>query len=391
MSSAPSSIGPTRDLRLDFFRGVALLCIFIDHIPGNQLAGYTYRNLGLSDASELFVFISAYTAGLVYTRRMCSDGWTRASLGIWRRAGRTYVFHFVLLVVFCALVGWATAAFDNVTYVQGLNTGSFQREPVLTILEAIRLRFQPIFMDILPLYIVLLAFLPIVLWLIRLNHWMALALSLALYAAARMWQLSLPDFPNEAPWKFNPFAWQLLFVSGAVLGALMALNRLRLPRRPLLLGAAALYAIASYFVSRAFWAYEGSSALPAMFDTLLLPVMERPNLSIWRIAHILALAYITTWFLRADHPFLRSRWVRPLTLCGQHSLPIFCLGVLLSLAGWIVLTEVGSGRPYQVLVTVGGAAIMSGVAFALTAASRALRGSAARTRVPAAALAEIQR
>ena len=55
----PTVLPPgARDLRLDFFRGLALLCIFIDHIPENRIADFTIRVIGLSDASELFIFIS---------------------------------------------------------------------------------------------------------------------------------------------------------------------------------------------------------------------------------------------------------------------------------------------------------------------------------------------
>ena len=57
-----------RDLRLDFFRGLALFCIFIDHIPNNILAKFTLQSLMFADAAEVFILISGYTAGMVYGR-----------------------------------------------------------------------------------------------------------------------------------------------------------------------------------------------------------------------------------------------------------------------------------------------------------------------------------
>ena len=82
---------PARDLRLDFFRGLALVCIFIDHVPGNLLANYTIRNLGISDASEVFVFVSAYTAGLIHMGRIGREGFMLAALRVLRRAWQLYV------------------------------------------------------------------------------------------------------------------------------------------------------------------------------------------------------------------------------------------------------------------------------------------------------------
>ena len=55
-----------RDLRLDFFRGLALACIFIDHIPDTVLARFTLHAVGFSDAAEVFIFISGYSAALAY-------------------------------------------------------------------------------------------------------------------------------------------------------------------------------------------------------------------------------------------------------------------------------------------------------------------------------------
>jgi hypothetical protein len=44
-----------RDFRLDFCRGVALIVIFIDHVPGNPLSSWTLRNFSFCDAAEVFV------------------------------------------------------------------------------------------------------------------------------------------------------------------------------------------------------------------------------------------------------------------------------------------------------------------------------------------------
>src|SRR5437868_1340035 len=63
-----------RELRLDLFRGLALWLIFVDHLPNNILAWLTIRNYGFSDATEIFIFISGYTAAFVYGRAMQQSG-----------------------------------------------------------------------------------------------------------------------------------------------------------------------------------------------------------------------------------------------------------------------------------------------------------------------------
>jgi len=355
-----------RDLRLDFFRGLALLCIFIDHIPGNRIADYTIRVIGLSDASELFIFISGYAAGLVYMSAIAREGLLFSSLRVWRRVWQLYVAHLFLFVIFTAEVAWTSMKFDNPMYVEEMNIASFLNEPHIAILEALLLKFKPVYMDILPLYIVLLAFFPLALWLIRRSRLLALGLSVGLYAAARYYHLNLPAYPEDAEWYFNPLAWQLLFVIGAILGASTrgfanSGAEFPIPRNRWLLGAAIAYALFG-FAMQFLWEHDLiTRVFPHGSEAFIFPT-DKTNLSGWRLSNLLALAYITAYFLRADSPMLRWRAFHPLIICGQHSLHIFCLGVFLSFAGLIVLVELGDSLAYQLLVNGTGIAIMIGAA-----------------------------
>ena len=74
-----------RDLRLDFFRGLALWFIYLDHIPNNAVSWITLRNYGFSDAAEAFVFISGYAAAVAYVGVLARRGWLRATAQIARR------------------------------------------------------------------------------------------------------------------------------------------------------------------------------------------------------------------------------------------------------------------------------------------------------------------
>jgi hypothetical protein len=363
--SAPLAPG-ARDLRLDFFRGLALLCIFIDHIPGNRIADYTIRVIGLSDASELFIFISGYAAGLVYMSAIAREGLLFSSLRVWRRVWQLYVAHLFLFVIFTAEVAWTSMKFDNPMYVEEMNIASFLSEPHIAILEALLLKFKPVYMDILPLYIVLLAVFPLALWLIRQSRLLALGLSIALYAVARYYHLNLPAYPEDAEWYFNPLAWQLLFVIGAILGTSTRTlanpeAKFPIPRSRWLLGVAIAYAVFC-FGMQFLWEHDLVGwAFPHGSEAFIFPT-DKTNLSGWRLSNLLALAYITAYFLRADSPMLRWRAFHPLIICGQHSLNIFCLGVFLSFAGLIVLVELGDSLAYQLLVNGTGIAIMIGAA-----------------------------
>ena len=88
VTSAPAITLPAageRELRLDLFRGLALWLIFVDHLPPNILTWFTIRNYGFSDATEIFIFISGYTAAFVYGRAMLEAGFVVATARIMRR------------------------------------------------------------------------------------------------------------------------------------------------------------------------------------------------------------------------------------------------------------------------------------------------------------------
>ena len=91
--------------------------------------------------------------------------------------------------------------------------------------------------------------------------------------------------------------------------------------------------------------------------------INKTDLDVLRFAHFLALAAITVRFLPKDWPGLKSPWLRPLILCGQHSLEIFCLGVFLAFAGHFVLAEISGGAVMHFLVSLSGILIMSAAAW----------------------------
>src|SRR5262249_43321683 len=186
--AAPIPAAPPtgRDLRLDFFRGLSLWFIFLDHVPSNIVAWFTVRNYGFCDASEIFVFISGYTASFVYGRVMRERGFIVGAARILKRAWQIYVAFVFLLVFYFAEIAYVSSHFPNPLYPKEFGFSDFSQRPDVVLIEALMLRFLPANVDVLPLYIALMAFFPPVLWLMLRQPDLALALSFVLYCLAKI-------------------------------------------------------------------------------------------------------------------------------------------------------------------------------------------------------------
>jgi hypothetical protein len=353
-----------RELRLDLFRGLALWLIFIDHLPPSLLTWFTIRNYGFSDATEIFIFISGYTAAFVYGRAMLERGILVATARILRRAWQIYVAHVFLFTIFLAEISYVASHFENPLYSEEMGIMDFLKQPDVTIVQALLLRFRPVNMDVLPLYIVLMLALPLILALMRWRPDVTLALSALLYAATWEFDLYLSSYPNGY-WAFNPMAWQLLFVFGAwcALGGAERMSRILSSR--ITLWACVIYLIAAFYVTLTWYIPQMNHWLPRRIEQWIYPI-DKTDLDVLRFAHFLALAALTVRFLPKDWPGLRSPWLKPLILCGQHSLEIFCLGVFLAFAGHFVLAEGGSGAALHALVSICGILIMWAVAWLIS-------------------------
>jgi hypothetical protein len=203
-----------RDLRVDFFRGLALWFIFLDHVPSNTIGHLTLRNFGFSDATEIFVFISGYSAAIAYGRSERKLGFVYMTAHVWRRCWQLYVAHLILFIFYTAQIAWLAERFSNSMFIEELNITRFLEAPHIALLEALTLRFRPANLDILPLYIVLLFVFPFVQRALRAAPLTTMAASFALYLAARFLNWNLPTSVEGIGWYFNPFAWQLLFFIG---------------------------------------------------------------------------------------------------------------------------------------------------------------------------------
>jgi hypothetical protein len=253
-------------------------------------------------------------------------------------------------------------------------------DPARGIVGIVTLGHQLAYFDILPLYVVLLSLLPVLMWLARLHAVAALSASLALYVAAQMLGLKLPSYPGEGSWFFNPLAWQLLFTIGFTAGV-MAQHDM-----PIRFHRAVFAAACAYLVFALAWVRLRFALEP---DALPLPRFlwepDKQNLSLPRLLHVLALAYVI-----AHLPL--SRRMRdlppehPIVLLGRHALPVFCLGSLLSALGQILRFRLGASLAFDIAFIGAGIAAQLALAWVLEWHARSSRPATARA--PAGALAQ---
>ncbi|MGH7350224.1 MAG: OpgC family protein [Candidatus Rokuibacteriota bacterium] len=383
MSIAGGPWATERDLRLDFFRGLALFSIFLDHLPNNILAQFTLQSVMFSDAAEVFILISGYAAGMVYGRAMERQGFLIAGIRVYHRVWQLYVAHVFLFMLFMATVAYTLEALNRSLYAEEFQAADFLSEPGVAIVNALALLFQPAFMDILPLYIVLLAVLPFVLAGLRSWPKVICLASLALWLAVQLVpRVALPAYPGPGRvWFFNPFAWQALFFVGAWLGWRGTRGGVSWLDRGWLLGAAAGLTVVSFLIRFSWTLHDLYDPIPALVGgKLLWPLLSKGDLGLLRLANVLAVALLVARLIHPQARFLAGRAARPFVICGRNSLHIFCLGILLAVLGHLVLSEFFGGVPMQIVVSAAGVAIMIGVAALMEwfAAAQAAGGRAVR-------------
>ena len=348
-----------RDFRLDLYRGFALWLIFLAHIPGTIFNRITPWNHGFSDPAEVFIFVSGYANAYVYGRVMEQRGFLVGAAQIVRRAVEAYIAQIFLFVIVIGEAFWlshGSHALDD-----AMNIAVVHQRPDESILALLQLKFMPVNMNVLPLYVVVLAVSPAVLWLLRKTPALALALALSLYAAANGFGLNFPAFPSGY-WYFDPFAWQLLFVLGAWCGLGAADWVWQLARSRWVLILSAVYAVSVFAL---FLPWNGLN-LGELLPEWSLYAFGKTNLGVLRLVHFLALAVVVDRLIPRDWPPLNWLVLRPLIVSGQHSLEVFCLGVALAFAGQVAAVEAPGNALIRLLVAVMGIAAMVAVSALLS-------------------------
>jgi hypothetical protein len=362
-----------RDLRLDLFRGMGLWMIFLDHIPDDFVAWLTLKNYGFSDAAEFFVFISGYLAGFIYGPIIRGGQFIAATKRLLTRVWQMYVAHIMLFLLFTAQIARTVRRWDNPMYTDEFNVHNFFEHPDILIGQALTLRYKPVDLDVLPLYISLIAVSPAVLWfMVRRPNWTLLA-SVLVYIGARVFDWNLASYPPGTHWYFNPFAWQLMFFFAAWCGVGGVAKLQWLIQSRIAQAVAVAWIVFALLIVMTWHIPSLESLVPKWMIKVIYPI-DKTDLDMLRFTHFLALALLVARYFPRKAEILDSKWLRPMILCGQHSLPLFCFGVFLSFAAhWILVQHAHGGARalwMQLLVSVGGILIMIGLAWLLDRAEK---------------------
>lgn len=348
-----------RDLRLDLFRGLANWVIFIAHIPNNVVTLFVLGagRYGFSDGADMFVFISGYTVAFVYARMMMERGMVVTATRIIKRAWQLYVTHVFLFVVYLVEIGYFGQKFGDAEFAARFNVKIFLDHPAEVLYQGLILKFKPVNMDVLPLYIVLMLASPIMLQGLLRSRNLTLLASILLYFAARQFGWNLPSYPAGS-WYFNPFAWQLLYVSGAWLAAGGAAASMSFIRSRGLLVFSVAYLVFAFVMTMAGRHPDIAQIFPAWFVGIFNP-NDKTNLAPYRFLHFIVIALLVVRLMPRDWSGLEWRVFRPAILCGQQSLEVFCVGTFLSFAGHFVLVEVSDTIWMQIVVSVVGITLLT--------------------------------
>lgn len=349
-----------RDIRFDFYRGVALWFIFVDHLPNNIVSWLTLRHYGFSDAAEIFMFVSGVTCALAYRELQTRDGWAAVISHTLRRGWEIYAA-FLLLTIACAIMvhvaGEGRFADDS-------NTRVLLDQPGVALAHAAILQYRPVNTDVLPTFVIFHAlFAPLLFLLMRAPNLTLLASAL-LYVLVQIFGWNLPQWPRN-DWYFNPLAWQFLVVLGAwfEMGGRQMLRPLLKSRATMVV--ALLYLLFSLVVVLG-WTFKPMALLvPDPLARLIYPI-DKPDLDPLRLLHFLCLAVLAVRWVAPDWRAFKNGILRGAIRCGENSLDVYCFGVLLALGGEMLLVRVSNAYVAQVAISVAGIAIMVGFATILT-------------------------
>ncbi|PWE34443.1 hypothetical protein DDZ14_01280 [Maritimibacter sp. 55A14] len=395
-AAAASPVARERDIRLDFYRGLAMFIILFAHTPGNLFTSWIPARFGFSDATEIFVFCSGMASAIAFGAVYANRGWPMGSARIAFRVWQVYWAHVGLFLAVAATVAALNASgLFMRDYVAQLNLYPFFEDTAANLIGLLTLSYVPNYFDILPMYLVILAMVPLMMGLARIDPRLALAGSALIWAAtqvggfaqggyealaplaARLEFLHLPaqywfEPPNNTRnWFFNPFGWQLVFFTGFgfMRGWIPAP-----PVRPWLIGLALAVVLVNIPLSHIGMRELGTADWARDWRIANTPFFDKTDFGILRYTHFLSLAYLG-WVaagsgghrLKADpRGMLGAAWgrlLRWILKVGQQSLAVFITSMWLARILGVWLDEAGRNLPTFWLVNVTGCAVLIAVAY----------------------------
>lgn len=378
--SDPSMTSAYRIEAIDFFRGLALVFVLVDHIDhmaldGSCLVAWSLMGFGFCDFADVFVFLSGLTVGWVYSFYTTRNGA--------RAAVRKMIVRSAQLLVGYALTSIGVSA---IAYLSDIPLVA----PDKNLLSVFWLGYQPFTLMILCLYIVLLPTTVAALFVSRTSVCFIFLTSFCVYASVQIWP-ALNFYIADSPWVFNPFAWQFLMVGAMLIGARLrnsteegtefhmlasekrtfgvrtrTLGMIVLHRRPPshknktggifpLLVTIAVLAFGAFIEKGEF--VFGSERQRIAIELLRFGEWEatltnKTRLAPLRLLNFIALAYVVYRLLPSDGRIWSNKAFRPIMACGRNSLTVYCFGVLLTHLSSIMFDRFGTIPSVVVIVAV---------------------------------------
>jgi hypothetical protein len=355
---------PHYDNRIDFFRGLSLIFIFINHIPGNFFSNFTSRTYSLFDSAEVFMFLAGYSAALSYYGLvpLGLQAFSRKALS---RARTILAYHMVLAALLMTAVSLMVSAGIKTDYEVFLD--KIESEPLQVLIGVPTLAFQAPLLDILPMYIIVMLLAPFLVWLRARSELALLTASGLMWMFAARFFPAIPTVTYDINWMFNPFCWQFLFAIGLAFGW-----RTRTNAPPVASGEArrvldiccALFVVFSACVLAAI-AFESIDAAAANRLRAMYFSLDKQSLDLWRVVGLLASAYLAARLVLKSAAWLKTKPARLICTAGSVPLPIFALTVVLSFAGKFFVNALNNTILADALATGTGVAIILAVAHIL--------------------------
>lgn len=383
--AAVAPVVSTRDIRLDFFRGLAMFIILCAHTPNNFFTNWIPARWGFSDATEMFVFCSGMASAIAFGRTFDRAGWILGTGRVGYRMWQVYWAHLCMFFAIATLLAAIDTfgGFDK-GYISSLNLQHFFADPAPQLVGLFTLTYVPNYFDILPMYLVILGMMPVMVALSRISLGMVALSSVLLWVFAQgallesfglgHLYLAFPAEPwSDREWFFNPFGWQLIFFTG------FAFMRGWLPRPPVtpaLVLIALVIVLANIPASnigvREFgfdWARDWRGANRELF--------AKTDFGILRYLHFLALAYLC-WAAAGDggnrlrtlgSGAIAQVWgalLKMILKVGQQSLAVFVFSMVFARFSGFVMDQIGRTTWNMTLANFIGFAVLIVVAYTVS-------------------------
>lgn len=344
-----------------------MFIIFIAHCRGNILYWFIPARYGISDAANMFVFISGMTSSIAFGGTFIRQGWAIGTARIAYRCLQLYAAQIGMFFAVAVVVVIGSHVYPDTDYIRVSQFQRFFAHPDAALVGLFTLTYVPHYIDILPLYVVCLAMVPIAMTLARLSPWLAIAASIVLYAAAWEFQLNFPANADGQPvWYFDPFAWQLIFFTGFAFRR--GWIRVSLDSQLLLWGSVAILLV-GLVISLPF-AIEDIKPVYRL-QRWIYDHSDKTYMDLLQYVHFLASAYVALAILKGREWVLLTPWLKPFVKCGQQALSIFTSGMVLSYIGGMIFDHQGTGIVTQLWVNAIGFGLLFAVGYGVAWFKRA--------------------